>query len=349
MDKDVEHMVDTCSTCAKLMPDPKRSILHPWEKASGAWQRIHIDHAGPYLGHSFLLVTDAYTKWIDAYPVSSQSAQVTIEKLRQSFAIQGLPKTIVSDNGSGFVSEEFEEFAKKNGIRHITTAPYHPASNGLAERTVQTLKRSLAKLKENSKESINTQVSRFLFAHRNTPNAVTGVAPSELVFKHKPQTRLDQLKPDLDKRFQHAAESMVLNHPQENRSFEVGANVLARMFGKSGRWMEGVVVEKNGPVMYTVQVEGGYCKRHIDQLRKNVDDLKLQQADPTKNGLPASVLPNILSDIPQQRKAPVTEDTRNEEKMKSSRATESNMESLQSPRRSERNHRVPGHLEAYQR
>ena len=52
-------------------------------------------------------------------------------------------------------------------------------------------------------------------------------------------------------------------------------------------------------------------------MRKNVDDLKLQQADPTKNCLPASVLPNILSDIPQQRKAPVTEDIRNEGKMKS--------------------------------
>ena len=52
---------------------------------------------------------------------------------------------VVTDNVSGFVSSEFEQFLKSNGIKHTTSAPYHPASNGLAKRAVQIVKKGLKK------------------------------------------------------------------------------------------------------------------------------------------------------------------------------------------------------------
>lgn len=63
------------------------------------------------------------------------------------FANHGIPEVIVTDNASVFTSREFQELVKRNSIKHITTAPYHSASNGLAERAaVQTLKSSLKKM-----------------------------------------------------------------------------------------------------------------------------------------------------------------------------------------------------------
>ncbi|GFY21102.1 uncharacterized protein K02A2.6 [Trichonephila clavipes] len=67
----------------------------------------------------------------------------TIECLRDSFARFGLPRVLVSDNGSQFTSYEFQRFMHKNGVRHKTSAPFKPSSNGQAERYVATLKQSL--------------------------------------------------------------------------------------------------------------------------------------------------------------------------------------------------------------
>lgn len=66
-----------------------------------------------------------------------------VEKIHQRF---GNPDILVSDNGTQFTSGQFQMFWCKNGITHIRTAPYHPQSNGQAERFVDSLKRGLKKL-----------------------------------------------------------------------------------------------------------------------------------------------------------------------------------------------------------
>ena len=96
------------------------------------------------------MVVDAHSKWLEVEVVNSATSHATIEKRRSIFATHGLPKMVVSDNGPSFTSAEFREFTRKNGIRHIKSAPYHPASNGLAERAVQTLKESLKKMTTDS-------------------------------------------------------------------------------------------------------------------------------------------------------------------------------------------------------
>jgi len=84
-----------------------------------------------------LVLIDAHSKWIEATVTPTSTSTVVIEELRDKFSQFGIPETIVTDNGSCFTSAEFELFLEKNGVKHFTTAPYHPASNGLAERAVR--------------------------------------------------------------------------------------------------------------------------------------------------------------------------------------------------------------------
>ena len=134
---------------------------------------MHIDYAGPLTGKMFLLMIDSHSKWLEVHTTASTTSTATL--MRKSFANLGLPDTFISDNATTFPSEEFAEFVKKNGIKHVKTAPYHPASNGIVERVVQTFK----KMKDGT---IQTKLSRFLFKYRITPHSTTGISPSELMF-----------------------------------------------------------------------------------------------------------------------------------------------------------------------
>ena len=79
----------------------------------------------------------------------SITSEATIEKLRDIFARYGIPQQLVGDNGPQFTAQEFSEFAKANGIKHTLVAPYHPRSNGKAERFVQTFKQFLRRREAN--------------------------------------------------------------------------------------------------------------------------------------------------------------------------------------------------------
>ena len=140
LDAMIENKVQGCETCQLHRPLPPKAPLHPWESPKRLWSRLHIDHTDPYLGKLYLIVVDAFSKWIEVHIVNSTSSEATIEKLRTLFSIHGLPEQIVSDNATSFTSQAFQHFTKSNGIKHILTSPYHPASNGLAERAVQTFK-----------------------------------------------------------------------------------------------------------------------------------------------------------------------------------------------------------------
>ena len=64
-----------------------------------------------------------------------------------------------------FTSCEFKEFLKRHGVNHITSGPFHPASNGLAERAVQVVKKGLRKV---TKGSMRMRIAIILFHYRLT-------------------------------------------------------------------------------------------------------------------------------------------------------------------------------------
>ena len=191
IDGDIEKTVWLCQKCQTSSSSPPLAPLQPWKWPTRPWSRLHIDYAGPMYGKMCLIIVDAHSKWIEAGFVPSATSAATIEVLRNSFACFGLLSSVVTDNAPYFVSE-IEYFFKQNGIRHPTSLPYHPASNGLVERAVQTIKKGLWKVTEGT---LNTRLSKVLFTYRMTPHATTGVSPAELLLHYQPRTRLNLLFP----------------------------------------------------------------------------------------------------------------------------------------------------------
>ena len=225
LDKDIEESVRLCRECQVNQASPPVAPLHPWQWPSRPWSRLHIDYAGPICGRMILLVVDAHSKWIEAFTVSTASSATTIERLRQVFAQFGLPKTVVSDNAAYFTSQEFESYLELNAIRHTKSSPYHPSSNGLVERAVQSLKNGLKKVTEGTLEA---RIAKILFQYRITPHSTTGIAPAELLLRARPRSRMDALFPNTADRVQAKQEQQKNTHDTtaHNRSFSVGQSVL---------------------------------------------------------------------------------------------------------------------------
>ena len=79
----------------------------------------------------FLVVVDAYSKFLEIVPMTHATSTNTITALRHIFSYFGLPEHLVTDNGTQFTSDEFQKFLRENDILHTLTAPGHPATNGL--------------------------------------------------------------------------------------------------------------------------------------------------------------------------------------------------------------------------
>ena len=144
IDEDIEMRVRRCALCTDVQNSPKKVPLLLWPWATSPWERIHLDFA-EIKGQNFLIVVDSYSKWLEVFPMRQTKASDTIEVLRTLFARYGLPVQVVSDNGPQFISEEFREFLRLNNVKHTLCPPYHPSSNGLAEKYVQTFKRLFGK------------------------------------------------------------------------------------------------------------------------------------------------------------------------------------------------------------
>ncbi|KAG6463039.1 hypothetical protein O3G_MSEX013623 [Manduca sexta] len=108
IDDALEKMINSCEVCTQLKPSPPRAPISPWEYPPHAFYRIHIDFLGPINRSVFLVVVDAYSKWVEVYNMKTASTSVAvIDKLYEFMSRFGVPHTIVSDNGTVFVFPGF--------------------------------------------------------------------------------------------------------------------------------------------------------------------------------------------------------------------------------------------------
>jgi hypothetical protein len=197
IDAAITRMSQGCSTCSEHQNKPSKAPIHPWMVPEKPWSRIHVDHAVNFMGSNWLVVVDAYSKYPCVHATTSTSSKATMDLLEQDFSHFGYPHTIVTDNATTFTSEEFQEWCRYRGISHLSGAPYHPATNGAAERLVQSLKNALKK----SKSTPKVALQEFLMQYRRTPLA-SGFSPSELLHGRRIRARIDALIPQPSQQLQ---------------------------------------------------------------------------------------------------------------------------------------------------
>jgi transposase InsO family protein len=187
MDLDIKEYISECDICSRAKWSPIGSAIprKSLDSTERPFKRISLDYAGPFrqsaLGNKyFLVIVDDFSRFLKVYPTRDCTASTTVRCLQDLVANEGTPEEVLSDNGKHFVADLVRNFFQLHKIRHIRTAPYHPSANGMAERSIRTLKNLIrADLMERmgSDGSWDVNILRIQAAYNSAPHGVTGQSP----------------------------------------------------------------------------------------------------------------------------------------------------------------------------
>ena len=173
--KDTADYCRSCAECQKSRdPRMRRAPLVPLPIIKEPFERIAMDIVGPLLrsqsGNRFILVICDYaTKYPEAVPLRTINAENIAEELVKFFSRVGIPKEILTDQGSNFVSQLLTEIYRLLHIHPIRTTPYHPQTDGLVERFNKTLNSLLRKAAVDVGKDWDKLLPYLLFASHRPP------------------------------------------------------------------------------------------------------------------------------------------------------------------------------------
>ena len=164
---------------------------------------VHVDYVGMEVTvaaqekpvvKNILVIVDHFTRYVQAFVTNNHTAYTTARVLYNNFfSVFGFPQKLMSDQGTEFTGDVIAAMCKLLGIEKIRTTPYHPQTNGSAERVHQTLQRMIGKLDPEKRRKWPEHIGSVLIAYNATRSQVTSYSPYFLMFGQRPRLPVDLL------------------------------------------------------------------------------------------------------------------------------------------------------------
>ena len=291
IDADIEDYTKRCQECIKRSQVAKEP-LQPHDIPEGPWRKLGIDYFA-FDGNSYVLICDYFSKFPFLYRAKTSFWSLR-DHLIDLFSIEGYPDKIVSDNGPPFQSKEFAKFLSSLGIKHTTSSPGYPRSNGFIERHIQMVKNMLSK-------SSNTRSFQEVLADLRTTRIGTGLpSPAEILHGRNLTTRA-QAEIDIKairSVLQERQLKMTLDHDTSRRAKKARPLVVGErchVLGPGNKWIDAFVtgITDSGR-SYETQVEatGKQFMRNHSHIRPRSPDIPHMHAA----FLQCNVVPSATSD-----------------------------------------------------
>ena len=291
IDADIEDYTKRCQECIKRSQVPKEP-LQSHDIPEGPWRKIGIDYFA-FDGNSYVLICDYFSKFPFLYRAKTSFWSLR-DCLIDLFSIEGYPDEIVSDNGPPFQSKELAKFLSGLGIKHTTSSPGYPRSNGFIEWHIQMVKNMLSK-------SSNTWSFQEVLAHLRTTCIGTGLpSPAEILHGRNLTTRA-QAEIDIKairSVLQERQPKMMLDHDLSRRAKKARLLVVGErchVLGPGNKWIDAFItgITDSGR-SYETQVEamGKQLTRNRSHIRPRSPDIPHMHA----SFLQCNVVPSATSD-----------------------------------------------------
>ena len=288
---DIEDYTKQCQECIKRSQVAKEP-LQPHDIPEGPWRKLGIDYFA-FDGNSYVLICDYFSKFPFLYRAKTSFWSLR-DHLINLFSIEGYPDEIVSDNGPPFQSKEFAKFLSGLGIKHTTSSPGYPHSNGFIEQHIQMVKNMLSK-------SSNTWSFQEVLADLRTTRIGTGLpSPAEILHGRNLTTRA-QAEIDIKaicSMLQERQLKMTLDHNLSRRAKKARPLVVGErchVLEPGNKWIDAFVtgITDSGR-SYETQVEatGGQLTRNRSHIRPRSPDIPHMHA----SFLQRNAVPSATSD-----------------------------------------------------
>ncbi|XP_047025498.1 uncharacterized protein LOC124634121, partial [Helicoverpa zea] len=194
MRSDIENYIKKCKSCQenKALRKLNRAPMEITTTSTAPFQRIALDIVGPLPESGtaklkyILTIQDDLSKYSVAYPLRSTTAEESADCLIHFVSLFGIPKSILTDQGTNFTSDLFKTTCQFLKIKLLWASPYHPQTQGALERSHSTLKEYLKSFINNNQDNWPTYVYTAMLTYNTTIHSTTKFTPYELVFGHKP-------------------------------------------------------------------------------------------------------------------------------------------------------------------
>ena len=194
MDKDVKVFTSTCWACAASTPTTCTPPMAIRDTPERVWSEVQADFKGPVGGrYYFHVVIDQFSRWPKVSMVSSTSFDKLKPALERSWGLLGIPDKVTHDNGPPYNSQRWRDYAKEKGFELNPCTPEHPRANGIVERFMGVLVKTVHSAIAAGKD-VQTEVQRRLLNYRNTPHPSTGKTPAELIMLRRTKTKIPSMR-----------------------------------------------------------------------------------------------------------------------------------------------------------
>ena len=202
-----QALLKAVANCGRCIQYEAKGQLPPMQPiiCTEPMELVHIDYVGMEVTiatdkkpavKNVLVVVDHFTRYIQAFVTKNHTARTMARVLYNNyFSVFSFPQHLMSDQGTEFCGKVIVVMCSLLGIEKIRTTPYHPQTNGSAERVHQTLQRMIGKLDLEKRKKWPAHIGSIIIAYNSTRSLVTRYSPYYLMFGRRPRLPIDLLFP----------------------------------------------------------------------------------------------------------------------------------------------------------